>query len=141
MFERSPAKIWRSRDVLYRLRYTYCRSCGRGFYPPRTRCVYCGSRDVEERYSSGRGVLREYTIVYQTPAGYTDFSPLVIGLVELDEGLRVLAQIVDIEPEKISPGLRVEAVLRRLYVDGETGLIQYGLKFAPAIEGGGAGRG
>ncbi|MEL9929688.1 MAG: Zn-ribbon domain-containing OB-fold protein, partial [Sulfolobales archaeon] len=126
MLRRSPAKIWRSRDILYRLKYATCKSCGKAFYPPRARCVYCGSQDVEYRYSSGRGVVKEYTILYQTPSGFGDLSPLIIGLVELEEGFSMLAQIVDVEPDKITPGMRVEAVLRRLVVDGSTGLIYYG---------------
>ncbi|MEZ0290758.1 MAG: Zn-ribbon domain-containing OB-fold protein [Sulfolobales archaeon] len=133
MIERTPAKIWRNRELLYRLKYARCNSCKRSFYPPRSRCIYCGSTDLEFRYSSGRGVLREYTIVYQTPAGHGDFSPLVIGLIDLDEGFSVIAQVVDVELDKIRPGMRVEAVLRRLVVDGSTGLIYYGLKFAPTV--------
>jgi uncharacterized OB-fold protein len=129
MYEKSPAKIWRNRDVVYRLKYTYCRKCGKSFYPPRARCIYCGSNDVEYRYSSGRGVLKEYTVVYQVPKGFGEQSPLVIGLVELEEGFRVVSQIVDVELDKIREGMRVEAVLRRMFVDGSTGLIQYGLKF------------
>ncbi len=134
MFEKSPAKIWRNRDVIYRLKYGFCKKCGKSFYPPRARCVYCGSHDVEYRYSSGRGFLREYTIVYQVPKGYGDSSPLVIGLIELDEGFRVLSQLVDVELSKIHVGMRVEAVLRRLYVDGSTGLIQYGIKFTSSSQ-------
>ena len=136
MIEKSPAKIWRLRDTLYRLRYGYCKKCGRSFYPPRARCVYCGSQDVEYRYSRGRGVLREYTVIYQVPKGLGDYSPLVIGLIELDEGFRVLAQLVDAEPSRLREGMRVEAVLRRLSVDGSTGLIYYGLKFTPSLQQG-----
>ncbi len=134
MFERSPAKIWRNRDVLYRLKYSYCRDCKRSFYPPRGRCIYCGSSNIEHRYSSGRGVVKEFTVVYQTPVGFTDMSPMVIGLIEMEEGFRLLAQIVDVKPEEISNEMKVEAVLRRMIVDGETGLIYYGIKFAPLIE-------
>jgi uncharacterized OB-fold protein len=61
-------------------------------------------------------------------------SPMVIGLIEMEEGFRLLAQIVDVKPEEISNGMKVEAVLRRMIVDGETGLIYYGIKFAPLIE-------
>ena len=134
MFERSPAKIWRNKDVLYRLKYSYCRDCKRSFYPPRGRCIYCGSSNIEYKYSSGRGIVREFTIVYQAPSGHTDMSPIIIGLIEMEEGFRLMAQIVDVKPEEITSDMKVEAVLRKMIVDGDTGLIYYGLKFAPSLE-------
>jgi uncharacterized OB-fold protein len=57
----------------------------------------------------------------------------IVGLVELDDGLRILSQIVDLSPDEIYKKLKVEAVFRRVTEDGKTGIIQYGYKFRPIV--------
>jgi hypothetical protein len=48
--------------------------------------------------------------------------------------VRVLSQLVDVEPVKVETGMRVEAAFRRVKVDGDSGIIEYGYKFRPIIE-------
>ncbi|MEM4970248.1 MAG: Zn-ribbon domain-containing OB-fold protein [Sulfolobales archaeon] len=129
----SPPRIWRLRDVLYRIKYAKCRSCGYAFYPPRISCIKCSSKDIDIMVSRGLGTLIEYTILYQVSSRFQDNAPLIIGLVRLDEGFNMYGQIVDIDPKDLRRGIRVEAVLRRLRIDGSSGLITYGLKFRPVI--------
>jgi uncharacterized OB-fold protein len=129
----SPPRIWRLRDILYRIKYAKCRSCGHTFYPPRISCVRCSSRDVEVLISKGLGTLVEYTILYQVSSRSQDSAPLIIGLIRLNEGFNMYGQVVDIDPKDLRKGMRVEAVLRRLRVDGSSGLITYGLKFRPTL--------
>lgn len=132
----SPSRIWRLREGLYSIRYARCRSCGYAFYPPRVSCTRCSSRDIEISVSRGLGVLEEYTVLYQVPARYQDSAPVIVGLVRLDEGFRMYGHVVDVDTKHLRRGLRVEAVLRRIRVDGSSGLIVYGIKFRPAIGGG-----
>jgi hypothetical protein len=63
-----------------------------------------------------------------------EYAPYLVALVELDDGVRVLSQLVDIEPIKVKTGMRVEAAFRRVKVDGNSGIIEYGYKFRPLIE-------
>ncbi|MDT7888937.1 MAG: Zn-ribbon domain-containing OB-fold protein [Desulfurococcales archaeon] len=128
----SPQRVWRLRDTLYRIRYARCRSCGHSFYPPRISCTKCSSRDIELMVSKGLGSLIEYTILYQVSSRLQDSAPLVIGLIRLDEGFNIYGQIVDVDPRDLRKGMRVEATLRRLRIDGASGLITYGLKFRPS---------
>jgi len=46
----------------------------------------------------------------------------------------VLSQVVDVEPDEVEAGMRVEAAFRRVKEDGSSGIIAYGYKFRPVID-------
>jgi len=126
--------FWRDRENHYKLLITKCRNCGKSSYPKLKRCPYCGSINVEVVESKGRGTLVNYTITYFRVDGSEAMLPKVIGLVKLDEGVKVPAEIVDVpDLSSLKPGLEVEAVLRKYSSDDPHGLIYYGLKFIPSI--------
>lgn len=131
----SPPRIWRERYDYYSLRITQCLDCGKTSYPANTSCPYCGSSNTRIVNSSGLGEVITYTISYFRIEGQEDEVPKVIALIKLREGAIVLSEVVDIELSEIKEGLEVEAVLRRLKVDGNSGLISYGIKFRPTIKG------
>ncbi len=133
----SPARVWRDRVPRYRLVGVRCKRCGRTHYPPKPVCPYCGSRELELVELPRTGVLESYTIVYQVGEEARDRAPLYIGLVRLDDGTRVTAQLTDVDPSSLRTGLRVEAVFRRVRQDGDYGLIAYGIKFRPVVVSGG----
>jgi len=54
-------------------------------------------------------------------------------MVQLEEGVRVTAQLTDVEPHEVEIGLRVEMVVRRLREYGPNGYLVYGYKFRPRI--------
>jgi len=95
-----------------------CANCGDVQCPPRTICPNCWSDKVEGIEMSGKGVLRTYTIVnigltQMIEAGYDRFKPYCAGLVELEEGPVVSAQILGVDvlqPESIKIGTPVQAV-------------------------------
>ncbi len=57
-----------------------------------------------------------------------------MAMIEMDEGARITAQIVDVAPEMVKRGMRVKAVFRKLGEDSESGIIYYGTKFTPVDE-------
>ena len=69
--------------------------------------------------------------MYQAPAGYEEFVPYTVALVELDEGPLVTGQLTDADQDEIEIGMPVEMVTRKLREEGEDGLIVYGYKFRP----------
>lgn len=84
----SPAKdAWDTR-----LEASFCGKCRKQFVPVRIHCSSCRGR-TERIYLEGRGKLKSFTTLYVTPDGFT--PPLVLGLCELDAGLRVLGEISD----------------------------------------------
>jgi len=56
-------------------------------------------------------------------------GPYPIAIVELDEGLRIMAQLTECDPEEVKIGMEVEATLRKVYEDED--VIRYGIKFKP----------
>lgn len=80
-----------------RLLIQRCRACGRHYFYPRPFCPHCTSDDVVWDEVSGRGRLMSYVINHRPmpPTGQAQ----VIALVELDEGVRLLTNIVDAAPD------------------------------------------
>lgn len=69
--------------------------------------------DLEWVEASGYGTLYSFSVVHRTPnAEFADDVPYVLGLVDLDEGVRLTTRIVDADPEALTIGTRVEVVLR-----------------------------
>jgi uncharacterized OB-fold protein len=79
------------------LRIQLCRSCGKYYFYPRSRCRYCLSSDVVWSVVSGRARLVSYVINLRPVAGLEGVSP-VIALVQLDEGPRLMTNIVGVDP-------------------------------------------
>ena len=129
----SVPRFWREIPYKYRLVGSKCRSCGTVYHPRRPVCPKCGSRDMEDVELSKRGRLLAFTVIRRAPSDLEDYKPYVVGLVELEDGVRVLAQIVDCEPGELRPGLELEATLRRIRAHGPAGVIEYGYKFRPAV--------
>ncbi|GAB4576005.1 MAG: hypothetical protein Kow0077_30330 [Anaerolineae bacterium] len=82
--------------------------------------------------SGGKGTVISYTIVANAPEGFEELAPYTLGLVKLDDGPTVLAQLTDLE-EPAQIGMRVEMVTRKLRTDGKRGIIVYGYKFRPLL--------
>ena len=74
-----------------------------------------------------KGVIESFTMVYNATKGYEDHTPYIIALIRLANGERITSQIVD--ADRIEAGMKVEPCLRKVYVNGDKGLIEYGTKF------------
>ena len=129
----SVPRYWRETKYRYRLIGERCTSCGATFFPRNAVCHGCGSKDLEECKLAETGSVVTWTTIRNPPEGYEKYAPYVVALVELDDGVRVLSQIVDVEPDDVETGMRVEAAFRRVREDGDSGIIEYGYKFRPVI--------
>ena len=88
-----------------------CRDCGFERYYPRTLCTNCLSPKTEWVRCSGRGTIYPFTVTNQNQAaGFRDSLPYVMAYVELDEGLKMLTNIVDCPPDQVKIGMPVEVV-------------------------------
>lgn len=81
------------------LRIQRCNACSHYYFYPRPFCRYCASRDVEWRKVSGRGRLLSYVINYRPLPPAAPDRPQIIALVELDEGPRMLTNIIGVAPD------------------------------------------
>lgn len=92
---------------------TRCTACGAVHVPPRPLCPACFSTKMEWMPFSGRGKLTAFTVIHVAPtsmiaAGYGRDHPYCTGIVELEEGPRVCAQILGVDvlqPESTKVGL------------------------------------
>ncbi len=81
------------------LQIQQCHECGAHYFYPRPMCPYCLSRNVAWVTCSGRGRLHTFVINYRPPRHYASDSPYVIGIVELEEGPRLMTNIVGVAPD------------------------------------------
>jgi uncharacterized OB-fold protein len=116
----------------YRLEGCRCRGCGAVQFPPRAVCGGCGGRETEPHRFSGRGTVFSYAEVAQPPRGFA--GPYRVALVELEEGVRVTAQLTDVDAAEVEIGMPVEMVTRRLQETEPQGYLVYGYKFRPLLE-------
>lgn len=91
-----------------RLLLSECTDCGLIFYYPRSFCPDCFSDDVSWHEADGTGAIHSYTVARQLANWPKAYRPVVIAYVELDEGPRMLTNIVDCDLDTIEIGDRVE---------------------------------
>ncbi|HET6793061.1 MAG TPA: Zn-ribbon domain-containing OB-fold protein [Acidimicrobiales bacterium] len=95
-----------------RLVLSRCRPCGNIIWYPRAFCPACGRMDVEWVESPGRGTVYSFTVSHRGGGAWREAAPYVIAYVELEEGPRVLTNIVECDPEALAVGDRVEVVFQ-----------------------------
>ena len=81
---------------------------------PRPGSVWTGRRNLEWRETSGRGEIYAFTVTHLPPPGFEGQAPYLLGLVELDEGVRVVANLTGIAPDEAEIGMRVRVAWEEL---------------------------
>ena len=88
-----------------------CRDCGDLRFHPRALCTNCMSSRTEWVRCKGTGQIYTFTVTNQNQAGgFRDSLPYVMAWVEVDEGLKMLTNLVDCDPDQVKIGMPVEAV-------------------------------
>lgn len=82
-----------------------CKKCGSLALPPRPICVSCFSGEMEWVQFKGTGKLVAFTSIvvappYMVKEGFGRNNPYVVGVVDLDEGVKAVARIIGIDPKK-----------------------------------------
>jgi hypothetical protein len=100
------------------LRLQTCNACDNTYFPPRPFCPDCGSREVSVITASGRGFLYSYVINHLPSPGFED-GPYAIAVVELEEGPRLMSNILDCEqtPEALQLDMPLEVAFEKLTDD------------------------
>lgn len=127
-------RFWREIGQRYNLTGVECTNCGHVSFPQRSICPECRHESVgklEPRQLAGKGQVVTHTVVHDAPTGFELEAPYIMAIVELDEGPRITAQIVDTDASDITVGTRVKSVFRRINEEGEAGVVHYGYKFVP----------
>ena len=105
-------KVEKFADMLRedKLMGTRCRKCGEVYFPPRADCTKCMSSDMDWREYSGKGKLVTFTTIHAAPTGFDDMAPYTIGVLDLQEGGRLLAWVEGVKPEELRIGMDLKAV-------------------------------
>ncbi len=96
-----------------RLLVQRCNGCGRHQWYPRVLCTACHGTDLAYVEAAGTGRLHAFSVVEKTPnIEFADDLPYVLAIIELDEGVRVAANIVDVPQEELRCELPLRVVFR-----------------------------
>ncbi|MGO9872865.1 MAG: Zn-ribbon domain-containing OB-fold protein [Acidimicrobiia bacterium] len=83
-----------------------CTVCGNLRHPPRPMCPHCRSLDWHEQRLAGTASLYSYAVLHHPRSPRFDY-PVLVALVDLDEGVRIVTNLVGIEPEDVRIGMRL----------------------------------
>lgn len=84
-----------------------CSLCGRHQHYPRAHCLSCRG-PLEWVDAAGTGTIYSFTVIRQNPSrAFRHLIPFVVALVDLDEGPRVMTNVVGCPPERVEVGARV----------------------------------
>ena len=91
------------------LRYQRCDDCGTVVWHPRAHCTGCLDGHLSTLVASGRGTVYSYSVVRQS---YHPFfrarAPYVVAWVDLEEGPRLLSNVVGVDADAVTCGMPVE---------------------------------
>jgi uncharacterized OB-fold protein len=93
-----------------RLVIQHCPACGHFQHYPRPWCTNCLHQDPEFVESDGTGTIYTFTVIRRSPVpAFAARVPYVLAFVDLDEGVRLVTNIVGCDPETVRIGQRVQA--------------------------------
>jgi uncharacterized OB-fold protein len=96
-----------------------CGGCAKHVYYPREVCPHCGSTSLEWTAPKGTGTVYAVTTVRRKPA---DGGDLNVSLVDLDEGVRLMSRVANLDAQQVRIGQRVQA---RVEVKEGRGLVLF----------------
>lgn len=112
----------------FRLKAARCTTCGHVNFPPRLICPKCRGKKFEIVGLKEEGTILTYTIIRVAADKFSKQIPFAVGIVELDDGVRLTTQIADADLEKLQIGQKVRLVFRKIQEEGKAGILCYGYK-------------
>jgi len=85
-----------------------CEKCDKSYQPPVFHCSSCGSSELVETTTDAKGEIHTYTIVQMTFGAWGEKTPYILGIVELDSGMKVTTVIEDGDVENVKIGDQVQ---------------------------------
>ncbi len=88
-----------------------CTACGKFQHPPYLYCPHCMSEEAEWVEAAGRARLYGWTVnEFAVPFPFWDDLPYVTAIVDLEEGVRMISNIVECDPNELKNGMELEVV-------------------------------
>lgn len=93
----------------------HCQDCGHHQFFPRPFCLACMSGELAWKATSGKGTIYTFTVNHRPAhASLAERVPYVVAMIDLDEGVRMMANLLDAPPAKLAIGKRVRVVFETL---------------------------
>jgi uncharacterized protein len=92
----------------HRLVIQRCQVCQQAIFYPRSVCPRCMSDRIAWIEATGKGTVYSYTVVHRAPAQFAEDAPYVVAVVDLDEGVRLMTNVVGCAPAEVRIGAEVE---------------------------------
>jgi uncharacterized OB-fold protein len=93
------------------IRLQRCDACSRVQFYPRPHCRYCGSTELTWETLSGRASVYSYTIIHRAPfEAFADDVPYALAVVQLEEGPRLISNVVTDDLDAIAIGMPLAPV-------------------------------
>lgn len=98
---------------------TVCKKCGAKYFPPRSDCSACFSKEMDWFDMPAKGTLETFTTAYYAPFGFEADPPYTMAVVDYGKGLKLFARLAkDIKPEDVKVGMEV-GIRTLKYDDGQ----------------------
>ena len=115
----------------------HCAACGATVFPVQSHCPNCGAAGMSDVLLPRTGTLVTWTTQgffpgypYKGPGGRNDFTPFGMGLVQLDDVVRVEGRLTEADPDKLDFGMAVELTWIPFYTDDQGNEV-FTFAFAP----------
>lgn len=100
-----------------RLVLQFCLDTKQFQHYPRPVSIFTGSRNLEWREVTGKGTIYACTVIRVPGPGLEGRLPLSVVTVELDDGVRIIGNVLNVDPDTVKIGQRVEVAWDRLSDD------------------------
>jgi len=98
-----------------KLLYQQCSQCGEVIFFPKSLCPECLSHNIEWKESAGKGRIFTYTVTYaNAPPEFISDMPYVLAIVRMDEGYKLMTNIVDCDFADLQCDLSVEVIFEKV---------------------------
>lgn len=104
----SVSKVFYDACKTGRLLYQQCQVCNELVFFPKTLCPGCLGSDLTWKESAGTGSIFSFTITQaHAPSEFASATPYVLAIIKMDEGFKLMSNIVDCDPDDLRCDMRV----------------------------------
>ncbi len=92
-----------------------CETCGKPQFYSRSLCSHCQSSKLHWEEACGRARVASYTVVHRAPIrAFSGDTPYVLALIDLEEGIRLMCNVINCDAEAVSIGMPVTIVFQAI---------------------------
>ena len=106
-----------------------CCNCGEMVFPRQNYCPECCTKTMEEKVLNSVGTLKSFTGIYAPTPGYKGEVPYTVGIVEFQEGIRIMGLTTEKTIDHLEAGMDVEIIFDTAFMEDNKEFITF--KFKP----------